>query len=50
MNNLEKFIVVGDRILIKPRADSEKTSSGLYLPAGVKEKEKVQENKEDEEN
>jgi len=42
LNNLDKFIVVGDRILIKPQAESEKTSSGLYLPAGVKEKERVQ--------
>ena len=42
INNIEKFIVVGDRVLIKPQADSEKTTSGLYLPAGVKEKEKVQ--------
>jgi len=41
-SKLEKFIVVGDRVLIKPQAESEKTSSGLYLPAGVKEKEKVQ--------
>jgi co-chaperonin GroES (HSP10) len=42
LGNLEKFIVVGDRILVKPRTESEKTNSGLYLPAGVKEKEKVQ--------
>ena len=42
MGRLENFIVVGDRLLIKPQADSDKTSSGLYLPAGVKEKEKVQ--------
>jgi len=42
LKNIDKFIVVGDRLLIKPRVDSEKTSSGLYLPAGVKEKEKVQ--------
>ena len=40
--NIDKFIVVGDRVLLKPQADSEKTNSGLYLPAGVKEKEKVQ--------
>lgn len=40
--NIDKFIVVGDRLLIIPQVDSEKTSSGLYLPAGVKEKEKVQ--------
>jgi len=39
---LKKLIVVGDRVLIKPRKESEKTSSGLYLPPGVKEKEKVQ--------
>ncbi len=42
LKNIDKFIVVADRLLIKPQADSEKTSSGLYLPAGVKEKEKVQ--------
>jgi co-chaperonin GroES (HSP10) len=42
VNKIEKFIVVGDRVLIKPHADSDKTSSGLYLPAGVQEKEKVQ--------
>jgi len=42
LSNIDKFIVVGDRVLIKPQADSEKTNSGLYLPAGVKEKEKVQ--------
>tara|TARA_R110002096_G_scaffold286385_1_gene480079 strand:+ start:39 stop:413 length:375 start_codon:yes stop_codon:yes gene_type:complete len=39
---LKKLIVVGDRVLIKPRKESEKTLSGLYLPPGVKEKEKVQ--------
>ena len=37
-----KVIVVGDRVLIKPEEDLEKTNSGLYLPPGVKEKEKVQ--------
>ena len=42
LKNIDKFIVVGDRLLIKPQVESEKTSSGLYLPAGVKEKEKVQ--------
>lgn len=42
MENLDKFIVVGDRVLIRPHRESDKTSSGLYLPAGVKEKEKVQ--------
>ena len=42
LGKLDNFIVIGDRVLIKPREDSDKTSSGLYLPAGVKEKEKVQ--------
>ena len=38
----ERIIVVGDRVLIKPESDLEKTRSGLYLPPGVTEKEKVQ--------
>lgn len=41
-NRLKKLIVVGDRVLIKPAKQSEKTSSGLYLPPGVQEKEKIQ--------
>ncbi|WP_258102857.1 co-chaperone GroES family protein [Marinoscillum sp. MHG1-6] len=41
-NKLKKLIVVGDKVLIKPKKDSEKTSSGIYLPPGVREKEKVQ--------
>ena len=41
-NKLKKLIVVGDKVLVKPKKESEKTSSGLYLPPGVKEKEKVQ--------
>ena len=42
MTDTTKIIVVGDRVLIKPEEDLEKTNSGLYLPPGVKEKEKVQ--------
>ncbi len=42
IKNLQKFIVVGDRVLIKPQEESNKTSTGLYLPAGVSEKEKIQ--------
>ena len=42
LNSFDKFIVVGDRILVKPQEESGRTSSGLYLPAGVTEKEKVQ--------
>ena len=41
-NKLKKLIVVGDRVLIKPKKESHKTSSGIYLPPGVQEKEKVQ--------
>ena len=29
-------------MLVKPRKESERTASGLYLPPGVKEKEKIQ--------
>ena len=39
---LKKFIVVGDRVLIKPISPQEKTNSGLYLPPGIQEKEKIQ--------
>jgi len=42
LKNLQRFIVVGDRVLIRPEEDSSKTASGLYLPPGVSEKEKVQ--------
>ncbi|MHB1921485.1 MAG: co-chaperone GroES [Chitinophagaceae bacterium] len=42
-NKLKKLIVVGDRVLIKPTTPHERTSSGLFLPPGVQEKEKVQE-------
>lgn len=41
-NKLKKLIIIGDRVLIKPREPREKTSSGLFLPPGVQEKEKVQ--------
>ena len=42
MVNTDKIIVVGDRVLIKPEENMTKTNSGLYLPPGVSEKEKVQ--------
>lgn len=41
-NRFKKLIVIGDRLLIKPRQSDQKTASGLYLPPGVQEKEKVQ--------
>ena len=41
-NKLKNLIVVGDRVLIRPIKPDDKTQSGLFLPPGVKEKEKVQ--------
>src|SRR5690606_1812390 len=41
-NKLKKLIVVGDRVLIRLKKPNGKTGSGLYLPPGVQEKEKVQ--------
>ena len=41
-NKLKKLIVVGDKLLIKPTKASEKTASGLWLPPGVQEQEKIQ--------
>ena len=38
---LEKLIIIGDRVLIKPLSASEKTHAGLDLPPGVQEKEQV---------
>jgi co-chaperonin GroES (HSP10) len=40
--DLKRLIVIGDRILIKPRVPQSKTKSGLLLPPGVSEHEKVQ--------
>lgn len=42
LNSVDKFIIVGDRVLIKPRDMETRTKSGLVLPATVKEKEEVQ--------
>ena len=39
--DFKKFILVGDRVLIKPKTPQQKTKSGLYLPPGVQEKEKI---------
>jgi len=41
-NTFKKLVVIGDRVLIRPSKPDEKTESGLYLPPGVQEKEKVQ--------
>jgi len=39
---LKKLIVVGDRVLIKPKKISNKTKAGLFLPPGYQEKEEIQ--------
>ncbi len=39
--DLKNFIMVGDRVLIKPKSPMSKTKSGLYLPPTVQEKESV---------
>jgi len=41
-NRLKKLIIIGDRVLIRPSKPNERTQTGLYLPPGVQEKEKVQ--------
>lgn len=40
-NALDKIIVVGDRVLIRPDDAADRTKSGLYLPAGYKDKDNV---------
>jgi len=42
-NKLDKVIIVGDRVLVKPKTTKDQTQSGLFLPPGVQEKERVQE-------
>ena len=40
-SKLSKLIVVGERVLFKPKTENKKTKRGLYLPPGYKEKEEV---------
>lgn len=40
--HIDHLIVVGDRLLIKPKSLTNKTKSGLFLPPGYKEKEEIQ--------
>ena len=40
--DLNKIIIVGDRVLIKPKTSQDKTKTGLYLPPGVQEREVIQ--------
>ena len=41
-NTFKKLIVIGDRVLIRLAKPNERTETGLYLPPGVQEREKVQ--------
>lgn len=41
LNSIDKFVVVGDRVLIKPRDMETHTRSGLVLPASVKQKQEI---------
>jgi chaperonin GroES len=41
-NKFKKLIVIGDRVLIRPAKPNERTESGLFLPPGVQDREKVQ--------
>ncbi len=41
-NKFKKLIVIGDRVLIRLTKPNERTESGLFLPPGVQEREKVQ--------
>lgn len=40
--NIDKLIVIGDRVLIQPAVATRKTKGGLLLPAGYQEKEEIQ--------
>lgn len=39
---MSELILVGDRVLVSPQTEEGQTQSGLYLPASVKERERVQ--------
>ena len=39
--DLEKIIIIGDRVLIRPAKPKNRTDSGLYLPQGVHKKEEL---------
>lgn len=41
-DTLQRILVVGDRLLIKPLTLSKKSKGGLFLPPGYNEKEEIQ--------
>lgn len=40
--DIDKFILIGDKVLIKPKHPNSQTKSGLYLPPSVQQGEKIQ--------
>jgi chaperonin GroES len=40
--DLSKIIMIGDRVLVKPKSAIDRTNTGLFLPPGVQEKESLQ--------
>lgn len=40
--NFKSISLVGDRVLVKPKSEQDRTKTGLFLPPGVQEKEHVQ--------
>jgi co-chaperonin GroES (HSP10) len=40
--DIESFLMIGDKVLIKPKNPQSQTKSGLYLPPSVQEGEKIQ--------
>ena len=40
--DLQKIVMIGDKVLIKPKNPNLQTSSGLYLPTSAVEKENIQ--------
>lgn len=40
--DIDKFLMIGDKVLIKPKNPQSQTRSGLYLPPSVQQGEKIQ--------
>ncbi|HIX73556.1 MAG TPA: co-chaperone GroES family protein [Candidatus Parabacteroides intestinipullorum] len=40
--DIDKFLMIGDKVLIKPKNPQSQTKTGLYLPPTVREGEKIQ--------
>ncbi len=40
--DINKFLLIGDKVLVKPKNPQSQTKTGLYLPPTVQEKEKIQ--------